>query len=203
MQKHIKILIALGLVLAFLGGLAVGGKTSQSFPVGAFDVATRFPNGHLDTNGGYYVDGGTVINGSGQITGNLASTTNTVQIGTFTQGGGIFATTTNTMASSTTAWFDLERQIAVTPSTNTSVISLPASSTFTSIITTAGEQRSVTIYNASTTGVATIQVVAGTGTGITLNSASSTAVLAEGKAATLSFERLSNTNLLVRFIPDF
>jgi hypothetical protein len=72
----------------------VGGNNQ---PVGATNSPTRFPNGYLDTGGGYYVDGTAIINGSGQISSfsstdisnlfNAGSASTTVQIGGVAKAG--------------------------------------------------------------------------------------------------------------------
>lgn len=72
-------------------------------------------------------------------------------------------------------------------------ITLPASSTLSSFLPNAGDMETSVIYNSSSTGALTI---AG-GTGTTLLSASTTAVIQPTKIGLLRLIRLPNTNILV------
>lgn len=72
-------------------------------------------------------------------------------------------------------------------------ITLPASSTLTSFLPNAGDMETSVIYNASSSGALTISG----GTGVTLLSASTTAVIQATKIGILKFIRLPNSNIVV------
>ena len=87
-----------GFIALFAVCLAIG---AFFYPViqdnlGAFDIPTRFPNGHWDTGGGYYVDGTAIIDGSGNVSGGTGAFTGAVSgtTGTFTSTLAVTATTT-------------------------------------------------------------------------------------------------------------
>lgn len=133
-------------------------------------TANRVPHGYLDTSDGYYVDGVAVIDGSGNITGTQ---------GTFTQGGGVRATSTTALVVPLLATdFDTENVIDVTLNTGSGVLSFPATSTLTSFIPVAGQTRTIFIRNATTT--ASVDLGVSGGTGVLLKVASSSPAFIAG-----------------------
>jgi hypothetical protein len=140
----------------------------------------------VNTTAGYY------INDVATVTSSLAT------VGTLTQGGGVFATTSigsGTLTAANIASANLIEQ------TNTGVvtITLPASTTLTSFIPTAAQTRTIYLANL---GSATVTLAGGTGT--LLRVASSTLVtpgVVSGSVGRLDFIRKSNTDVLVLFSP--
>lgn len=96
MNEYIKNIFVSAVVALIVAGavVSVGGNNQ---PVGATNAPTRFPNGYLDTGGGYYVDGTAIVDGSGRLASvystdisNLfdsGSASTTVQIGAATKAG--------------------------------------------------------------------------------------------------------------------
>lgn len=110
----------------------------------------------------------------------------------FTQGGGVKSfTATTTQAAYTVTQADLAsynvfKVVATTSPALT--LTLPATSTLTTLIKNPGDMREWIFYNAHT-GATTTTLVAGTG--MTLQSASTTAVIAQGKNALVRLKRVS------------
>ena len=130
-------LAAVALVIAII---ALGGYV---YPIasnlGAFDIPTRFPNGHLDTNGGYYVDGTAIIDGDGNVDG-VITTSSITTSGTSVVVDGVTLTTDSmTMQTATsslcyfgpiTATTTLDKfVVAVTTGTSTAALIDLATST--------------------------------------------------------------------------
>ena len=201
MEKFTKYipLVTLALV-AFIALTLVGGNQSAS--LGA--SGTRFPNGVSadstspiagELRGTTLTITGAISTGASVVTSLISSGIATV--GTFTQGGGITATTT--LATATTllaANFDTENIIDITPGGASLTATLPASSTLP-LGTTAGQSRTVYIRNATTT-AGVLLTIAG-GTGVTLRSASSTAVIMSDTSGALygqiDFVRKTNSDI--------
>lgn len=104
--------------------------------------------------------------------GALSASSSIDVLGTITQGGGIRATSTSNSAETLLVTdFDTENVIDYTLNVQAATLTLPASSTLSSFIPTAGQMRTVWIRNATTT--ATNLTIAG-GTGTILKQATST-----------------------------
>lgn len=119
------------------------------------------------------------------ITGLLAT------VGTFTQGGGLFATTStgaSTLDISSIASANLIQRSGVALT-----LTLPASSTMTSFVPTVGQTRTIFIANIGTGAV----TLAG-GSGTLLQSASTTAI-GIGGTGRIDFIRKSNTDVIALF----
>jgi hypothetical protein len=98
---------------------------------------------------------------------------------TFTQGGGITATTTAGAAATLVATdMDTENVIEVNNGTPSATITLPATSTLSNIAPNAGDTRTIWIRNASPT--AATSTTLAVGTGMTLKLAASSTVLLVG-----------------------
>lgn len=146
---------------------------------------------------GLSVSGATVFDSSLTVTGATV-------LGTLTQGGGIATVaTTSTSYTLLASQFDTENVLDVTPGGASLTLTLPATSTLTSFVPTAGQTRSVFIRNATTTAGINITVASGTGT--VLRSASSTAIIqsdtAGAKGARLDFVRRTNGDISVFMVP--
>ena len=162
----------------------------------------------IDVSDGYAVDGTTVIDGSGNVDAPITSTTGTFSstlnatgattLGTLTQGGGIRATSTvNSAETLLAADFDVEDVIAYTLNVQDATLTLPATSTLSSFIATAGQTRTIFIRNATTT--AAMDLTLAGGTGMNLITASSTKAIVGGTAgansARLDFARRADTDI--------
>lgn len=196
--------VALVAIILFLTlGQGGYGKTGSS--------GTRFPNGvSADSTAPLTgeVRGTTLtITGASTLTGAITST------GAVTQGGGIRATsTTNTSETLLATDFDTENVIDYTANTGDTTLTLPASTTLTSFLPTAGQMRTVWIRNATTTAATDLIIVGGSGT--LLKVASSTNQIGGGVGAQqingdtdggnharLDFVRKANTDIEVMMTP--
>jgi len=209
MNKNLIFVVSMIAILV----IAVGGYIYPLQPdidaaLGAFDIPTRFPNGHLDTNGGYYVDGTVIINGSGALTPTTISATGavdfdstlnvdgTTNVELFTSGGGVLSTSTESTAMVPTAATFNYGLIQVTPEVADLTYTFPASSTMSAIVPNAGDVRTVVIYNATTT--AGIDVIFAAGAGMEIKGTGSTPLtIDEASMGTLTFVRKANSDILV------
>lgn len=114
-------------------------------------------------------------------------------LSTFTQGGGVLATTSAGTVTYTAANFATASLIQHTAS-GALTATLPASSTLSSFVPNAGDTRTICI-NAITTKI----TLAG-GTGTDLNTASSTKDIIAGGLGCLTFVRKSNTDIEALFV---
>lgn len=134
---------------------------------------------------GIAVDGTEVVNGSGSWVGAIAGTTFTGTTGSFsstlsvtgavtftgatdvsifTQGGGCLATSTSGSATTLTEATMLAYNcIEMTSNLANFTYTLPASSTWTSLLPTVGDRREWLIHNATSTAAITLTIAAGTG----------------------------------------
>ncbi len=147
---------------------------------------------------------GLSVSGATTFLSGLTATTLTVTgasvLSTLTQGGGVTAiTSTSTSYTLSASEFDTENVLQITPGGASMTLTLPATSTLTSFIPTAGQTRTVYIRNATTTAGINITVASGAGT--ILRSASSTAIIqsdtAGAKGARLDFVRRSTGDISV------
>lgn len=98
---------------------------------------------------------------------------------TFTEGGGIYATTTLGAAQKLVATdIDTENFVEVNQGSPAATLSLPASSTMKSFAPNVGDVRTIWIRNASTSGNAILTV--GAGAGMTFKTAASSSVNIQG-----------------------
>lgn len=158
-------LIVLVAILVLVGGNQSADQVEQ---VGA--PGSRFPNGlSADTTSPIV----------GEVRGTYLTITSTA-----TTGGGIRATsTTNTAETLLASDFDTENVIDYTPNGAVAgtTVTLPASSTLSAFIPTAGQTRTVFIRNATTTAATTVIIAGGSGT--LLKVASSTNQIGGGTGA--------------------
>jgi len=150
------------LIASFVIGVMVGGNSSQ--PLGA-GSPNRFPNGYIDTGYGYYVDGSEVIDENGNYTGTISST-NSVSTGEFTQGGGIISIST-TSATYTLTQAELASgniiSIASVSGAAALALTLPATSSWTTLIPNAGDMRTWGIENLHTAAATTTTITTAAG----------------------------------------
>lgn len=149
----------------------------------------------VDTTDGYSVDSTTVINGSGAWVGAISTSgSNATVVGTFTQGGGMFSSSTsNSSETLVAADFDVENYLKVTPNVASLTLTLPATSTLTSFVPTAGQCRTLFVENGTTTAAVTLTLA--TGTGWDFHNSSSTLALLPGANASIQACRNSLTDI--------
>jgi len=171
---NIKNIIIIGLVgaiiaLAGLGiGLLVGGNQSVQ-SVKSLGGITNYDS--LTLGEDLIVGGTTSITGATTFTGAIGA--GVVVTDTFTQGGGVRATSTiGTVVPLLASDFDTENMIDVTLNVQDATLSFPASSTLTSFIPNTGDSRKLFVRNASTT--AAMDITVSGGTGVLLKVASTT-----------------------------
>jgi|CXWL01.1.fsa_nt_gi hypothetical protein len=116
-------------------------------------------------------------------------------IATFTQGGGVRATSTDdTTATLLASDFDVENVIEFTPNVTGITLAITASTSLSSFVATAGQCRDIRIVNATTTAGAGV-IIAG-GTGSLLRTASTSVTVLPGGAADLKACRKVNTDII-------
>jgi hypothetical protein len=149
------------------------------------------------------IDASGNVTTSGSVTSASASVTGALVVGTFTQGGGVLATTSIGAGTLTAANIATNNVIQQT-NTGAITLTLPASSTLTSFIPTAGQVRSLFIANL---GTAAVTLAGGTGTSIKVASSTSLIgatglkVIQIGGTGRLDFFRKSNTDIEVILTP--
>lgn len=125
-------------------------------------------------------------------------------VNTFTEGGGVRATSTSGSAVPLVATdFDTENLIDVTLNIVDATLSFPATSTLKSFLPNAGDSRTLYIRNASTTAAMDLTITGGTG--VLLKNASSTAVIVGdtdgANFAIIRLIRKANTDIEALMIP--
>ena len=198
MLKSKKFLIAIGIVLALLG-FGAGQSSTVMDTISGADfgsdaLATSF--WRKDKNTVKVFPASTKVETGGlTVTGNATSTS--LITGALTQGGGIYASSTANAAETLPAsYFDTENVLDYTVNGANNTLTLPATSTLTAFIPTAGQTRELLIRNATTTANVNITIAAGAG----MNLASSTQATIVGNTSgasygLLKFIRKANTNI--------
>lgn len=193
------IIIGILLVLAGLGYVIFHGVSGQAGLGGpGCNSGNCTDYTAVNTSAGYYVADSQVVNSSGQWIGTILSSVSAT-LGFTTQGGGVTATTSNGAGTLTQANIN----VGSIEHTNTAAttITLPASTTITSLIPTAGQSFRLTYFNLGTG----IDTIAG-GSGTLLHVASSTVTtalktVAPSGSAIFVFTRKSNTDIVVEMVP--
>lgn len=159
-------------VAAFLGALlaitVVGGFSQSPASVGGYT------EGYWDSADGYKVDGTTVITGAGVITGTSQTLSSTLTVtgetivGAFTQGGACFATSTASSGAgdATLTQAQLEAYSCFITTVNTQdnqAWTLPATSTWTTLLSGVGESKRWIIKHATSTAAVTFTLLKGAG----------------------------------------
>lgn len=174
MNKKLNLTLGLAVVAIVIAILGYSQASQMQAPragstLGTGDTLSNVT--HLDA---LTLDSGnlTLTSGNVSVTGSLTSS-GAATVGTFTQGGGIRATsTTGTVVPLIASDFDTENVIDVTLNTSSGTLSFPATTTLASFIPTAGQTRTLFIRNATTTAATTLTITGGTG--VLLKNASST-----------------------------
>lgn len=112
---------------------------------------------------------------------------------TLTQGGGVNSTTTPASMTLKEGDFDVENLIDMNPTVGSITVTLPATSTITTVIPNVSDYRQILIRNATTTAGVTITLAAGTGWD--LQTGTSTAVIYPGDYMHLNFFREVDTDI--------
>jgi len=142
--------------------------------VGTLNIEDYLPI--IKHNEGYYSAYGittTATLTAATVTGTTLNASGATDVSTFTQGGGVFATSSDgAVLPLLAANFDTENMLDVTLNIVDGTLSFPATSTLTSFIPTAGDTRTIFVRNASTTAAMDLTIAGGTG--VLLKNASST-----------------------------
>lgn len=185
--------------MLMLGGWLVGNQPVEVTVIMSDDVQlkglTNFDE--MGTTEGYEVDNSQVIDGDGNYVGTI-STTGSVSVGGFTQGGGITTLTDANGGAFTLTQAQMEGGVLSFASGGggqaTITITLPATSTLTTIIPNAGDSRTW-IYDSSFLAAATTTTFAA-GTGIAIHEPSGGNLVVAGLTqATLTCWRKANTDV--------
>ncbi len=202
MNKTEKIL-GMGVLIAIVIALAAFSHSSNSAkaPLGAVaptDItATNYTeltasNGlAVGTSQQFQVDSSGIITTSGALT-----STGVSIFSTLTQGGGQLSTSTSnsteTLTAANVATADV---INETPNVASLTLSLPASSTLSSVLTNVGDYRDFFIVNSTTTAGITLTIAGNTG--VMLQKATSSAVIQPGKTGQIRLIRATSTRDIV------
>ena len=167
-------LLAVVLILSLVGGnqsVEQFGQTGTRFPNGVSADSTSPTAGQLRGTT-MTITGATTLSGGITATGG-ASTFATTTTGVLVQGGAVLATSTsNTSETLVENDLLLNSRLEFTSNTGATTYTLPATSTMTNIMSTAGERRVWMFENATTSSGITATFVAGSGInliGVTVN----------------------------------
>lgn len=180
------VLSVITMVLVLVFGLV--GNTNQLGGITNYD--------QVDAADGFSVDGTIVIDGSGNVDAPITSSTGTFT-GLLQLDGGQLRSYTNSTSTTATAYTlvvaDLLSydSILMTPNTGALTLTFPASSTLSTLVPTAGDMQKTCIFNSTSTAATTITLAAGTG--IDLESATSTLAIPANGSACLTFIRQKAT----------
>ena len=123
-------------------------------------------------------------------------TMGTTTTGVLTQGGTALATTTSgtTFGALSESQMLLNGVITLTPNVSSATSTLPATSTMTTLLATAGQSRSWSLINGTSTSAIRVGIAAGTGINLTSNTLNNVQIQPHGYA-NLTCVRLPNTDL--------
>lgn len=177
-------ILSIALIVAIALSIVTVGKAFSGTAQNVFENATVYFGGgegmtlggatnfdYVDTENGYYVNGSQIINSvgafigsvTGVITGTTATLTGATATGKLTQGGGIFATTTTANAGTlTAAQMAAYNVIDFTPLGAAATLTLPATSTMTTLLPNAGDMGTWVIRNGASAATTTT-IAAGAG----------------------------------------
>lgn len=185
--------VAIAIVLSVIGLVGGNAKTDSIFEQPTADAV-----GAITSTTKAIIKAAGFISAAGNFTltsGNL-SVGGSTSVETFTQGGGIRATSTDdTSATFLASDFDVENMIEFTPNVTGITATLPATSTLSSIIPNASDHRDIAVCNATTTAAAPFTLAFGTGMNSHL--ATSTLAIESGDCATLNLYRATDTDIEV------
>lgn len=185
-------------LLYMVGGLVVGGLLV--FFMGAGSNAGML--GGVSNMNSLTLSDDLVVDKTSTLTGAVSivsgSITGAFDGGTFTESGGIRATsTTNATETLLASDFDVENYIDYTANINTT-LTLPATTTFaTGFLPNAGDTRQVTLRSATTTAATTLTLAAGTGIDLQFAEATGGDLVLNGlDVGVITFIRKANTDIL-------
>ena len=208
MKETIK-LVAIVLIAGIIGGFVGGLVGNQSGNLGA---GTRFPNGiSADstspsagevrgttlTSTGAATLASAIVSGATTLSSTL-SVTGATTLKVLTQGGAVLATSTSATAT-TFVLADLLTYSTwqVTPNVADLTYTFPASSTLSTLIPTAGDSRTWTIYNATTTAGIDVIFAAGSA-GTEIKGAGGAALtIDEASFGTITLIRKANSDIII------
>lgn len=188
--------VIIGLLVAILGILIlpIGGSESVLGGAGCNSGnCTDFDA--VNTSAGYYVDDVQIIDGSGDIVSGDIDTTGSVSVGPFTQGGAVLGIASGAQTL-TQAQLSANSILVATASTTAEAFSwtLPASSTLTTLLPTAGDSR-LWLFENRNGAATTTTFVAGTGI-VLLEPDGQNVVIGGGNKATIECWRDNTTDVL-------
>lgn len=132
----------------------------------------------VQTTVGYWANQYKVIDSTGNWVGNIASTTGSAIVGTFTQGGGITASSTSASVTLAGTEFTTSNRLDYTVNLGSVSLTLNASTTPPcSAMTAAGQVRTVYIRHATTTAASNLTIIGGTGVALKRTATSSPATI--------------------------
>lgn len=185
----------------------VGGNQSGQTLLGG---VTNYGALNVTESEGYQVNGTTIINGSTGAISTSGGITTTgsggiTSAGTATFDGKVLyssANSTSTPASMTMRESDFAgySSLLITPTVGAVTMTLPASSTISTLIPSTGDWVDFTVVNATTSAFA---ITFAGATGVTLQQASSTLVLGNQQIAVLRLIRLASTDIIGYFSQAF
>lgn len=154
----------------------------------------------VEVSDGYFINGQTVVNSAGAIVAAVRSVFDAGILHSYTSS----TSTTATTYTLTQADILNYETVLMTPNGGAVTLTLPATSTITSMVPTAGDWQDQCWYNATSTAAATITFAAGTG--IDLETASSSITggapvlsIGAGNTGCLKYIRKANTDIVVQF----
>ncbi|MFA5772858.1 MAG: hypothetical protein WC974_09035 [Thermoplasmata archaeon] len=199
----LQVVVLILLLIVLVGGNQSGNLGGTRFPSGISVDSTSPSAGEvrgttLTITGAQTLTGATTLSSTLGVTGatTLSSTlsvTGATTLKVLTQGGSVLATTTSTTAT-TFALADLLTYSVweVTPNVADLTYTFPASSTLSTLVPTAGDSRTWTIVNATTT--AGIDVIFAAGTGSALKGVTT---VDEASHGTITLVRKANSDITI------
>jgi hypothetical protein len=198
MNKENIVIALLIVVIALLAVPMLGGSDSDVLAGAGCNSGNCTDFDAVNTSAGYYVDDSQVIDGSGDFVGAI-STSDSVSVGTFTQGGGVTATITPATATFVAADFDTESLVEIYPPAAGATLTMMSSTTFP-LSTTAGSMREIAFFNATgTSGINVTLTRTSTGVHIVGSTTATTTsiVLAPRAMSVLTAIRLTSGDIIV------
>lgn len=184
-------------LIVLVGILVLVGGNSQPELLGG---VTNYGALNVTESEGYQVNGTTVVNGtSGAWVGSIVAA-GTAKFDSSVTYSSVNSTTTPASMTMSESDFSGYSSLLITPTVGAVTMTLPASSTITSMIPAAGDVVDFTIVNATSSAFA---ITFAGGTGLTLQQASSTLALGSNQIAILRFIRKANTDIIAYFSQAF
>lgn len=199
LQPKVLVLVV-AVVVAAVGVVTVVNAFSGSAFINIENVQNAVFGGGVETPslGAYGDTNFTSLVLSGDLTvGDAVTVSGATDVSTFTQGGGVTASSTSNSSETLLASdFDTENYIEYTPNVSSVTLTLPATSTLSSFIPNAGDSRSIILENATTTAGINITIAAGTGMDLQVPDGQNV-IIGPNNYAILTFYRRSDTDMVV------